>query len=155
MQTPNKWLMLALFIALCLAVGGLGGWVTAPAVAEWYPTLNKPTWNPPSWLFAPVWTTLYIMMAVAAWLVWLKGNAGVPLVLFFAQLTLNCAWSFLFFGARSPWLGLVEIIMLWLAVTITTYVFFNRSRPAGLLMLPYLAWVSFAAFLNFTIWQLN
>lgn len=155
MNDNSKWLVLAGLIALCLGAGGLGGWITAPAITEWYVTLNKPTWNPPNWLFGPVWTTLYIVMAIAAWLVWRKGNATVAMVLFFAQLALNCAWSFLFFGARSPWLGLVEIAMFWLVLATTTYVFFTRSKPAGMLMLPYLAWVSFAALLNFTIWRLN
>lgn len=155
MTSTNKWLVLAGFIVLCLAVGALGGWITAPAVVEWYPTLNKPSFNPPNWIFAPVWTTLYIFMAIAAWLVWQKPNSKAALVLFFAQLALNCAWSFLFFGARSPWLGLVGIAMLWVALLATVIVFFQRSKPAGMLMLPYLAWVSFASLLNFSIWQLN
>jgi tryptophan-rich sensory protein len=151
----NKWLVLAGLIAICLGVAALGGLATASSVAEWYPTLNKPSWNPPSWVFGPVWTTLYIMMAVAAWLVWKRGNSGPAMILFFAQLALNLAWSFLFFGARSPWLGLVDIAMLWLALLATVIVFFKRDRLAGALMLPYFAWVSFASFLNFTIWRLN
>lgn len=155
MTRMNKWLVLAGLIAICLGVAALGGLATASSVAEWYPTLNKPSWNPPSWVFGPVWTTLYIMMAVAAWLVWKRGNSGPAMILFFAQLALNLAWSFLFFGARSPWLGLVDIAMLWLALLATVIVFFKRDRLAGALMLPYLAWVSFASFLNFTIWRLN
>mgnify|MGYP003390446608 CR=1 FL=1 len=123
---------------------------------DWYAALKKPSWNPPGWLFGPVWTTLYVMMAVAAWLVWRSGgNSRGAMILFFSQLALNFAWSFLFFGARSPWLGLVDIAMLWVALLITTIVFFGKSRAAGLLMAPYLAWVSFAAVLNFTIWRLN
>lgn len=155
MQKYNQWLVLAGLIAICLAVGALGGFATASSVSEWYPTLNKPSWNPPNWIFGPVWTTLYIMMAVAAWLVWRCGNSTPAMILFFAQLALNCAWSFLFFGARSPWLGLVGIGMLWLALLATVTVFFQRDKLAGVLMLPYFAWVSFAAFLNFTIWRLN
>lgn len=151
----NKWLVLAGLLALCLAIGAGAGWITRPAVIEWYPTLNKPSFNPPNWVFAPVWTTLYIMMAIAAWLVWKAGNAKGALILFFAQLALNFAWSFLFFGARSPWLGLVGIGMLWLALLATVLAFFQKSKPAGLLMVPYLAWVSFASVLNFSIWQLN
>jgi len=155
MPRTNQWLVLAGFIAICLAVGALGGFATASSVTEWYPTLNKPSWNPPNWIFGPVWTTLYIMMAIAAWLVWRRGASGTAMILFFAQLALNLAWSFLFFGARSPWLGLVGIAMLLVALVATVVVFFQRDKLAGVLMLPYLAWVSFASFLNFTIWRLN
>ena len=106
MDRSRQWIVLAGFIAICLLAGALGGWVTSQSVAEWYPALNKPAWNPPAWVFAPVWTTLYVMMAVAAWLVWKKAPRGsgvrLALVLFFVQLALNCLWSFLFFGARSP-----------------------------------------------------
>ncbi len=155
----NQWLALAGFVAICLLAGALGGWITTQSVAEWYPTLNKPSWNPPSWVFAPVWTTLYVMMAVAAWLVWKKTPRApglrLALGLFFIQLALNCLWSFLFFGARNPAWALVDIVALLAVLAATTWAFFNHSRLAGALMLPYLAWVSFAAFLNFTIWQLN
>ncbi len=159
MGQSKQWIGLAGFIAICLLTGALGGWVTSQSVIEWYPTLNKPAWNPPAWVFAPMWTTLYVMMAVAAWLVWKKVPRGsgvrLALVLFFAQLALNCLWSFLFFGARSPAWALIDIFVLLAALAATTAAFFNHSRLAGALMLPYLAWVSFAAFLNFTIWQLN
>ena len=152
----NQWLVLAGFVGLCLAVGALGGWATARSVVDWYPTLNKPTWNPPAWIFGPVWTVLYVMMAVAAWLVWKQGKgAGPALGWFFVQLALNCLWSFLFFGTQSPGLALLEILVLWAALAITIYAFFQRSQPAGLIMLPYIGWVSFAAFLNFSIWRLN
>ncbi len=152
----NQWLVLAGFILVCLVTGGLGGWVTAQSVTDWYPTLVKPSWNPPNWIFGPVWTALYLMMAVAAWLVWRSdGNIRGAMILFFSQLALNFAWSFLFFGARSPWLGLMDIAMLWLALVITVIVFFQKSAAAGLLMLPYLVWVSFAAILNLAIWRLN
>ena len=159
MDRSRQWIVLAGFIAICLLTGALGGWVTSQSVAEWYPTLNKPAWNPPAWIFAPVWTTLYVMMAVAAWLVWKKtpraSNVRLALGLFFVQLALNCLWSFLFFGARNPAWALVDIFALLAVLAATTWVFFNHSKLAGALMLPYLAWVSFAAFLNFTIWQLN
>lgn len=152
----NQWLVLAGFILVCLVTGGLGGWVTAQSVTDWYPTLVKPSWNPPNWIFGPVWTALYLMMAVAAWLVWRSdGNIRGAMILFFSQLALNFAWSFLFFGARSPWLGLMDIAMLWLALVITVIIFFQKSAAAGLLMLPYLVWVSFAAILNLAIWRLN
>jgi tryptophan-rich sensory protein len=159
MHVSRQWIGLAGFVAICLLAGALGGWVTSQSVVEWYPTLNKPAWNPPAWIFAPVWTTLYVMMAVAAWLVWKKGRRGsgarLALALFFIQLALNCLWSFLFFGARSPGWALVDIVALLAALAATTWAFFHHSRLAGALMLPYLAWVSFAGFLNFTIWQLN
>lgn len=152
----NQWLVLAGFILVCLVTGGLGGWATAQSVTDWYPMLVKPSWNPPNWIFSPVWTALYLMMAVAAWLVWRSdGNIRGAMILFFSQLALNFAWSFLFFGARSPWLGLMDIAMLWLALIITVIAFFQKSAAAGLLMLPYLAWVSFAAILNLAIWRLN
>lgn len=155
-MNQNKWLVLAGFMLLCLAVGGLGGWITAQSVIRWYPTLNKPEWNPPSWVFGPVWTALYVMMAVAAWLVWQKPAATrTAMILFFIQLALNSLWSFLFFGARSPGLALIDILALWLALALAVHAFFKHSSNAGLLLLPYLAWVSFAAFLNFSIWRLN
>lgn len=159
MGTLNPWLALAGFLAVCFAAGALGGWATAGPVLEWYPTLTKPPWNPPSWIFGPVWTTLYVLMAVAAWLVWKKGSGGtnvdLALRLFFVQLALNTAWSFIFFGARSPGLAFVEILFLLAAILLTTGVFLRISQAAGLLMLPYAAWVGFASVLNFTIWQLN
>jgi translocator protein len=155
----NQWVALAGFVAICLLAGGLGGWITTQSVTEWYPALNKPLWNPPSWIFAPVWTTLYLIMAVAAWLVWKKSprfsGVRVALILFFAQLALNCLWSFLFFGARNPALALVDIVLLLATLALTTWAFLGHSKLAGALMLPYLAWVSFATVLNFTIWQLN
>ena len=152
----NPWIVLALFVIICLAVGLGAGWATQQSVTDWYPTLVKPSWNPPNWVFGPVWTLLYIMMAVAGWLVWRNGTDVKPaLTLFFSQLALNFAWSFLFFGARSPWLGLVGIAMLLMAVATTTFVFWRITKPAGLLFVPYLAWVTFASLLNLTIWRLN
>lgn len=151
----RQWLVLAGFLALCLIVGGLGGYVTAPSVVEWYPTLVKPSWQPPNWLFGPVWTVLYIMMAVAAWLVWKVGNARSALTLWGAQLLLNFAWSFLFFGARSPGLALIDIIALWLAISATIFAFSFKSRLAAFLMVPYLCWVSFALALNAAIFMMN
>jgi translocator protein len=152
----NPWLVLAGFIILCLAVGIGAGFATQSSVESWYLTLNRPSWNPPNWLFAPVWTTLYIMMAVAAWLVWRTGQDTKPaMLLFFSQLALNFAWSFLFFGARSTGLGLIGILLMLAAVAATTFVFWRISKPAGALFMPYLAWTAFAAFLNFTIWRMN
>jgi len=141
----NQWLVLAGFILVPLAVGMIGGLAIA-----------KPDWTPPDWIFAPVWTALFIMMAVAAWLVWRAEDRVKPaMVLFFSQLALNLAWSFLFFGARSPGMALMDIAFLWLTVLATMLAFFDRSKLAGWLFVPYLAWVSFAALLNFTIWRMN
>jgi translocator protein len=152
----NKWLVLAGFIILCLGVGGVSGVLTASAVVDWFPTLNKPFFNPPSWIFAPVWTTLYIMMAVAAWRVWLTGPSSKPaLNLFFIQLVLNFLWSLFFFGLHSPALALIDIIAMWIMIVLTTRAFFKIARPAGWLFVPYLAWVSFATILNASIWWLN
>jgi translocator protein len=151
----RKWLVLAGFVGSCLAVAGLAGFATAQSVVEWYPTLAKPSWTPPSWLFGPVWTVLYVLMGVAAWLVWSKGQARNALLLFGAQLLLNLAWSFLFFGARSPGLGLIDIVALWLAIAATIFAFAQRTRTAALLLAPYLAWVSFAMALNAKIFLLN
>jgi translocator protein len=151
----KRWWVLAGLVALCLGVGAIGGAVTAPAVLEWYPTLNKPSWNPPSWLFAPVWTVLYVMMAVAAWLVWKTGNSRAALTLWGGQLALNLAWSILFFGARAPGLALIEIFVMWLSIAATIFLFAQKSKVAAYLMVPYLCWVSFAAALNAAIVMLN
>lgn len=149
---------LVLFVAVCLGVAAMGSVATVPGVEGWYATLNKPPWTPPGWIFGPVWTLLYIAMAVAAWLVWRPqgwSGAKVPLTLFGVQLALNLAWSWLFFGLRSPGLGLADIILLWVAIAATLVVFWRRSKLAGALFVPYLAWVTFASGLNYSIWRLN
>jgi translocator protein len=152
----NKWMVLAGFIVLCLGVGVVSGVMTAGAMVDWYPTLNKPFFNPPSWVFAPAWTFLYIIMAVAAWRVWLAGPSSKPaLNLFFIQLVLNFLWSVFFFGLHSPALALIDIIAMWIMIALTMRAFFKIARPAGWLLVPYLAWVSFAAILNASIWWLN
>jgi tryptophan-rich sensory protein len=150
--------MLLLFIAVCLGVAGAGAIFTTNSVSDWYPMLQKPSWTPPSWLFGPVWTLLYLMMAVAAWLVWRKwglDGVGVALGLFALQLALNAAWSPLFFGLRNPLAGLLDIVPLWVAILATLLSFWKISPIAGLLMVPYWLWVSFATALNFAIWRLN
>ncbi len=121
----------------------------------WYAALNKPSWNPPSWIFAPVWTSLYLLMAVAAWLVWKKAGWHRALFAYLIQLTLNAAWTPIFFGAHQLGWALAEIILMWLAIILTMRSFFLISKPAGWMLVPYLAWVSFAAFLNFTLWRMN
>lgn len=155
----NPWLALPPFIIVCVAVGLSASFITASSVADWYPTLAKPAWTPPNWIFAPVWTTLYVAMGFAAWLVWKKDMrfAGVraALILFVAQLALNFMWPFVFFGFRMPGLALVSIVMLFMLVAMTAFAFFQQSRWAGIIMLPYLAWVGFATALNFAIWRLN
>lgn len=145
----------AAWLLLCFSAAALGG-LFMPG--EWYAQLRKPAWNPPSWLFGPVWTALYFMMAVAAWLVWRRG--GFPaqrkaLGLFLLQLLLNAAWSPLFFGLHNPALAFAEIVLLWFAILGTFFAFWKTHRGAGALLVPYLAWVTFAAVLNFTLWQLN
>jgi benzodiazapine receptor len=147
---------------------GLAGWLvvcfSAAAVGsgfmpgEWYARLNKPVWNPPSWIFGPVWSALYAMMAMAAWLVWRRGGFVAqrrPLMWFLLQLLLNTAWSPLFFGLRNPALAFTEILLLWCAILATLLAFWKVHRVAGALLVPYLAWVSFATFLNFTLWRMN
>jgi tryptophan-rich sensory protein len=149
---------LAAFILVCFAAAGVGGLVTTPNIPTWYASLAKPTWTPPDWIFGPVWSLLYLMMAMSAWLVWRQtGIAGakLPLGLFAVQLVLNSLWSVLFFGLQSPSGAFIEIILLWAAILATMIVFWGRSRLAGGLLAPYLAWVSFAAVLNFAIWRLN
>lgn len=155
---PNA-LKLVLAVALPLAVGGLSGAVTADGVSSWYPTLVKPSFNPPAWVFGPVWTLLYVTMGVAAFLVWRRGLAvdGVRLALaiFLVQLLLNGLWSILFFGLRSPGWALVEIAALWIAIVGTIWSFWRVDPVAGALLLPYWAWVTFAAVLNGSLWWLN
>jgi tryptophan-rich sensory protein len=121
-------------------------------------TITKPSWNPPDYVFGPVWSTLFFMMGIAAWLVWEQVEfrcAKLPLGLFGVQLLLNVSWSWIFFGLHQPGWAFVEIVILWLAILVTTVVFFRRSKVAGSLMMPYLVWVSFASVLYFAIWQLN
>lgn len=142
-----------------IVVSMAAGWVGSRFMpGEWYASLAKPSWNPPSWVFAPVWTTLYVLMGVAAWLVWRKrGFAGAPaaLGLFIAQLGLNSLWSYLFFGAHRPGLAFLDIVVLWLVILATTVTFWRVSIPAGALLLPYLCWVGFASALNLQLWRLN
>lgn len=149
-------------------VAGLVGWLVITFAAagvgslflpgEWYLQLAKPRWTPPNWVFGPVWSILYALMAVAAWLVWKrKGLSGaiLPLVFFIVQLVLNAMWSWLFFGLKNPGLAFGEIIVLWLVILLTLIAFCRQTPFAGALLLPYLAWVSFAVILNFSIWQMN
>ncbi|MBI5686652.1 MAG: tryptophan-rich sensory protein [Verrucomicrobia bacterium] len=151
----KQWLALVGWVALCFGAAAFGG-MFGPG--EWYASLRKPSWNPPNWIFGPVWTMLYIMMAVAAWRVWRFGSGDgrqKALGLFFAQLCLNAAWTPLFFGLKHPALAFGDIVLLWLSLGATTVAFFKMDRVAGWLMVPYLAWVSFAAVLNAVLWRMN
>jgi tryptophan-rich sensory protein len=148
---------------------GLLGWLAVSLSAaligsrympgEWYASLVKPSWNPPNWIFAPVWSVLYVLMGVSAWLVWRRvgftGAGGAVLGLFLVQLVLNALWSHLFFGQHRPDLAFFEIAVLWVAILAVVVSFWRMDRVAGALMLPYLAWVGFAAVLNFVLWRLN
>jgi len=149
---------LVVWLAVCFAAAALGSFFTGPAIPSWYAGIDKPSWTPPNWLFAPVWTTLYAMMAVSAWLVWrragLTGNS-LALTLFALQLVLNAAWSPLFFGLRLLGVAFLEILGLWALILATLVAFWRVTRAAGVLLLPYLLWVSFAASLNLAIWRLN
>jgi benzodiazapine receptor len=150
---------LVVAVVIPLVVGGLGGVATASAIPTWYQDLNKPSWNPPNWVFGPVWTLLYILMGVAAWLVWRLGwdnpQVRVALAIFGVQLLLNLFWSLIFFGLRSPGWAVLEIIILWGFILATTVQFYRLESVAGLLLVPYQLWVTFAALLNATVWQLN
>jgi benzodiazapine receptor len=142
-------------LGLTFGAGYIGS--TFP-IDAWYAALSKPAWNPPNWLFGPVWGVLYLLIAVSAWLVWRKAGlarAAVPLGLFAVQLILNAAWSWIFFGRHEIGLALIEILILWVAILGTIIAFWRLNRVSGYLMVPYILWVSFASVLNFAIWRLN
>lgn len=146
------------FLVLCLSVSGIGGAITATSVGTWYAALHKPPFNPPDWLFAPVWTTLYILMAVAAWRVWRHAGfegGGKALPVFAVQLALNLAWSCIFFGLQQTGLALLEIVILLAAIIVNTVMFWRIDRWAGALFVPYALWVAFATVLNASLWWLN
>jgi len=156
MKKYGNWLVLIGFLVVTLAVGFVAGQVTAPNIASWYSGLAKPSFDPPNWVFAPVWTALYVLIALAAWRVWrVAGWRSRGLALWLIQLGLNFAWSFIFFGAHNPGAALADIVVLWLAIIATLIVFGRTDRIAGWLLIPYLLWVSFAGLLNFWVWQLN
>ncbi len=150
--------MLLVFVVICLAAGRLGAALTEPALVGWYDTLQKPNWTPPDIVFPVAWSILYVTMGIAAWLVWKtaeRGELRLPMTLFFGQLVINVLWSFSFFGQRSPFLGLICLGALVLAVILTTIAFTRVSRAAGWLFLPYLLWLGYAGALNFAIWKMN
>lgn len=146
-------------IALTLSIGAIAGLATAKSVKTWYTYLNKPSFNPPDWLFAPVWTSLYILIGIAAYLVWIK-RAEIKhfprtLAIYFIQLILNLAWSFIFFYLHQIGFALFEIVLLLLSILLNAYTFYKIDKTAGLLFIPYILWVSFATFLNYNLFILN
>jgi benzodiazapine receptor len=147
---------LGVFLLICFGVAALGSLATTPEIRGWYAALRKPSFTPPDWLFGPVWTALYAAMAVAAWMVWKRtGWQSGAMAVFAIQLALNLAWSFIFFKFHETGLALVEIALLWAAIAATIIKFAPISNGAALLLAPYLAWVTYAAALNFSIWRLN
>ena len=150
---------LIIAIAISELAGIIGSVFTTPSIAGSYASLVRGPINPPAWIFAPVWTTLFALMGIAAFLVWKKGlerrDVKIALGIFAVQLVLNTLWSIIFFGLHSPGGALIEIVFLWLAILATIIAFAKISKPAAWLLVPYIAWVSFAAYLNFTIWTLN
>jgi benzodiazapine receptor len=154
----KRWLPLGLFLLLAFAAAAIGSLATFTSVSTWYPTLQKPTWSPPNAVFGPVWSILYVLMAIATWRAWRVGDASTArrtVSLYSAQLTLNALWSILFFGLRRPGVAFVEIIVLWLLLIVILRRYWRADRVAAYLWLPYVAWVTFAAALNGAIWSLN
>jgi tryptophan-rich sensory protein len=146
---------LAAFVVLCFGVSLLGGRATLPALAHWYPELAKPAWTPPPWVFGPVWTLVYPMLAVAGWLAWREGRSHRAVLIYMLQLALNAAWPWIFFGERRIGWALVCVVVMWLAILGTLAAFWRVSRTAAILLVPYLGWVAFAAALNAALWWMN
>ena len=158
LSTPTLVLGLAVSIAICFLAGAIGGLATSSSVGGWYTEINKPEWNPPGWVFAPVWSTLYLMMGISVWLVWKNSGiqkSKIALGWFLFHLVLNVIWSLLFFGLHQPGWAFIEIVFLWLAIVIAIVLFYRHSKLAAVLLVPYLLWVSFASFLNYTLWSMN
>lgn len=149
----------AIFIIGCEAAGMIGTIFTMPAIPTWYSTITKPALNPPSWIFGPVWTTLYALMGIAAFLIWKKGiekkEVKSALYVFGLQLILNMAWTPVFFGLRNPGAAYIIIVAMWFSIIWTMIKFYKLNRVATYLLIPYIIWVSFAAYLNLSIWMLN
>ncbi|MBN2458512.1 tryptophan-rich sensory protein [Candidatus Woesearchaeota archaeon] len=146
---------LVISISLPFLASFIGGLFTASSVSTWYVTLAKPSFNPPSWLFGPVWTMLYLLMGISLYLVWITKYDKTSFMLFGIQLFLNALWSILFFGVKTPMYAFIEIILLWVAILMTAIYFYKINKISAYLLIPYLLWVSFAAVLNFSICILN
>jgi benzodiazapine receptor len=165
LKTKQNLLKLVVAITVSELAGVIGSLFTVPAISSWYVGLTKPSFTPPSWVFGPVWTTLFALMGVAVFLVWSvydkagertqKRKIKIALAFFAGQLVLNTLWSIIFFGMRNPGAAFVEIIFLWLAILATIIAFSRISKQAAILLLPYILWVSFAAFLNYSIWKIS
>lgn len=158
MSPLRDYAALAGFILLNAAISALGGWATAGSVGTWYPTLEKPSFNPPNWIFAPVWTALYLMIAIAGWRAWRRAEGPrlrLALTAYAVQLALNLSWSFVFFGAQRIGAALAVIAVLLAAILANAWLFWRIERAAGALLVPYAAWVSFATLLNAALWRLN
>ena len=155
----NNLFKLVIAIVISQLAGVIGSIFTISSIPTWYATLQKPSFSPPNWIFGPVWTTLYLLMGVAAFLVWRHGferkEVKTALAIFGGQLVLNVLWSIIFFGLQNPFWAFIEIIFLWLAILWMILVFHKISRPAAYLLLPYILWISFASILNFSIFILN
>lgn len=155
----SKQIKFIVSLILPLVAGFVGSIFTTPAINSWYTTLIKPSFNPPNWIFGPVWTFLFILMGISLYIVWTsdinKNKKRVAMVVFFGHLVLNTLWSIIFFGLNNPFFAFVEIVILWISILITAFLFFRIKKIAGILFIPYIVWVSFASVLNFSIWQLN
>lgn len=154
----NKYFSLVFFILICYFAAYIGSMATFSSVDNWYTTINKPTFNPPNWIFAPTWTTLYTLMGISMWLIYLekdKINIRSQTFYFFTQLFCNCIWSYLFFYLKNPLYGLIDIIFLWILILLTIISFWKVNKKAAILLIPYILWVGFAGFLNYTIWKIN
>ena len=158
-QNMNNYLKFLISIVIPLVIGGISGGFTVSAINGWYTTINKPWFNPPNWIFGPVWTSLYVMMGIAFYLVW-KSDATTAfknqaITLFFIQLSVNFLWSIIFFYLQQPGWAFLDIIIMWIMILLTIFSFVKISSTASWLMVPYICWVSFASVLNFAIWKLN
>ncbi|MFC1787284.1 TspO/MBR family protein [Halobacteriota archaeon] len=146
-------------IVICQLAGIIGAFFTSPSISTWYAALEKPSFNPPNWLFSPVWITLFILMGISLYLIWSQGTKTkyfkIAITFFGIQLALNILWSIIFFGLKSPFFAFIEIVILWIAILATIFKFSKISKTAAYLLIPYLLWVSFAAVLNFSIWVIN
>lgn len=158
MKIPN-FLKLIIAIVISELAGIIGSVFTTSSVSGWYAGIIKPTFNPPAWVFGPVWTMLFVLMGIASFVIWKKGlerrDVKIALCIFIGQLVLNTLWSIIFFGLHSPGGAFIEIIFLWLTILLTIFVFAKISRVAAWLLIPYVLWVSFAMYLNYSIWMLN
>lgn len=149
---PKDLIKLSVSIAICLLAGIVGSLSTIPEIPNWYSSLNKPAFSPPNWIFAPVWTTLYILMGISLYIVWQKRK--IPTI-FWIQLILNAGWSYIFFGMKNPLFALIELVVLWVCILLTIRAFSKISKTAAYFLYPYLAWVSFASILNLAFVLLN